>query len=224
MARILVAEDEPGIALGLKNELALEGYEVEVVRDGQAAWERARAGGFDLILLDVMMPRKDGYSVCRELRQAGNRTPILMLTAKALDAEKVLGLELGADDYVTKPFSSLELRARVRALLRRAAGEAPELARFGDIEVDFSRGELRRAGKPVEITAFEFKLLAAFVRRRGRILTREQLLDEVWRPDSSPSDRTIDNHIMNLRRKIEPDPQQPRYLVSLRGLGYRFDG
>jgi DNA-binding response OmpR family regulator len=224
MARILVAEDEPGIALGLKNELALEGYEVEVARDGQTAWERARAGGFDLILLDVMMPRKDGYAVCRDLRQAGDRTPILMLTAKALEAEKVLGLELGADDYVTKPFSSMELRARVRALLRRASGASPEVARFGDVEVDFARGEVRRAGRLVETTAFEFKLLAAFVRRRGRILTREQLLDEVWRPDSSPTDRVIDNHIMNLRRKIEPDPQQPRYLVSLRGLGYRFDG
>jgi DNA-binding response OmpR family regulator len=224
MARILVAEDEPGIALGLKNELALEGYEVEVARDGQAALELARAAAFDLILLDIMMPRKDGYTVCRELRQAGNRTPILMLTAKALEAEKVLGLELGADDYVTKPFSSMELRARVRALLRRAGGDAPEVARFGEIEVDFTRGEVRRAGMPVETTAFEFKLLATLVRRRGRILTREQLLDEVWRPDSSPTDRVIDNHIMNLRRKIEPDPREPRYLVSVRGLGYRFDG
>jgi DNA-binding response OmpR family regulator len=224
MTRILVAEDEPGIVLGLKNELTLEGYEVEVARDGQTALERARAESFDIILLDVMMPRKDGYTVCRELRQSGNRTPILMLTAKALEAEKVLGLELGADDYVTKPFGSMELRARVRALLRRAAGDAPEVARFGEIEVDFTRGEVRRAGKPVETTAFEFKLLATFVRRRGRILTREQLLDEVWRPDSSPTDRVIDNHIMNLRRKIEADPREPRYLVSVRGLGYRFDG
>ncbi len=224
MARILVAEDEPGIALGLKNELVLEGYEVEVVRDGQSAFERARAVAFDLIVLDVMMPLKDGYTVCRELRQAGHRTPILMLTARALEAEKVLGLELGADDYVTKPFSSMELRARVRALLRRAVGDGPEVARFGVIEADFTRGEVRREGKPVETTAFEFKLLTTFVRRRGRILTREQLLDEVWRPDSSPTDRVIDNHIMNLRRKIEPDPREPRYLVSVRGLGYRFDG
>jgi len=224
MPRILIAEDEPGIALGLKNDLTIEGYEVEVARDGQAALERARTGGFDLILLDIMMPRKDGYAVCRELRQAGNRTPILMLTAKALEAEKVLGLELGADDYVTKPFSSLELRSRVRALLRRSAGDVADVAGFGDIEVDFTRAEVRRAGKPVETTPFEFKLLTTFVRRRGRILTREQLLDEVWRPDSCPTDRAIDNHIMNLRRKIEPDPQQPRYLISVRGLGYRFDG
>jgi DNA-binding response OmpR family regulator len=194
------------------------------VGDGQAAVERARGGGFDVILLDLMLPKKDGYTVCRELRQAGNHTPILMLTAKALEAEKVLGLELGADDYVTKPFSSLELRARVRALLRRAAGEASDLYSFGDVEVDFTRAEVRRGGNPVETTALEFKLLSTFVHRRGRILTREQLLDDVSRPDSSPTDRAIDNHIMNLRRKIEPDPQQPRYLVSVRGLGYRFDG
>jgi DNA-binding response OmpR family regulator len=224
MAKILIVEDEPGIALGLKNDLALEGYEVEVARDGRAACERARGGAFDLILLDVMLPRKDGFTVCRELRQAGNRTPILMLTAKALDAEKVLGLELGADDYVTKPFSALELRARVRALLRRAAPEEPDVYRFGDVEVDFTRAEVRRSGRPVETTPFEFKLLATFVRRRGRILTREQLLDEVWRPDSCPVDRVIDNHVMNLRRKIEPEPQAPRYLVSVRGLGYRFEG
>lgn len=224
MARILVVEDDSGIVLGLKNELTLEGYEVEVACDGQTGFERACGGAFDLILLDIMLPRKDGYSVCRELRQAGIRTPVLMLTAKALEAEKVLGLELGADDYVTKPFSSLELRARVRAMLRRAGPDAQEVYRFGDVELDLTRAELRRDGMPVEATTLEFKLLATFVRRRGRILTREQLLDEVWRPDSSPSDRVIDNHIMNLRRKVEPDPQQPRFLVSVRGMGYRFDG
>ena len=224
MSRILIVEDEPGIALGLNNELMLEGYETELVRDGAVAVERARVGAFDLILLDIMLPRKDGYTVCRELRQAGDRTPILMLTAKALEAEKVLGLELGADDYVTKPFSSLELRARVHALLRRAAGDSPDVYHFGDVAVDFTRAEVRRAGAPIETTPLEFKLLATFVRRRGRILTREQLLDDVWRPASCPTDRAIDNHIMNLRRKIEPAPQEPRYLVSVRGLGYRFDG
>lgn len=143
MAKILIVEDEPGIALGLKNDLVMEGYEVEVARDGQAGFDRAAHGAFDLILLDIMLPKKDGYTVCRELRQGGNRTPVLMLTAKALEAEKVLGLELGADDYVTKPFSSLELRARVRALLRRAAGDAPEVYRFAEVEVDFTRAEVR---------------------------------------------------------------------------------
>jgi DNA-binding response OmpR family regulator len=223
MAKILIIEDDPGIALGVKNDLVLEGHDVEVAKDGLVGLERARGGEFDLILLDIMLPKKDGYAVCRELRHAGDRTPILMLTAKALEAEKVLGLELGADDYVTKPFSALELRARVKAMLRRGAPEAPEIFRFGDVEVDFGRGEVRRGGESLETTPLEFKLLAVFVRRQGRILTRSQLLDLVWRPDSCPTDRVIDNHIMNLRRKIEPDPQEPRYLISVRGMGYRFD-
>jgi DNA-binding response OmpR family regulator len=223
MAKILIIEDDPGIALGVKNDLTLEGHDVEVAKDGFTGLERARGGGFDLILLDIMLPKKDGYAVCRELRHAGDRTPILMLTAKALEAEKVLGLELGADDYVTKPFSALELRARVKAMLRRGAPEAPEIFRFGDVEVDFGRGEVQRGGESLETTPLEFKLLAVFVRRQGRILTRSQLLDLVWRPDSCPTDRVIDNHIMNLRRKIEPDPQEPRYLISVRGMGYRFD-
>jgi len=224
MAKILVVEDEPAIALGLKNDLKLEGYSVEVAGDGETALRRAGREAFDLILLDLMLPRKDGLAVCRELRHAGIRTPIIMLTAKAQEAEKVLGLELGADDYVTKPFSPLELRARVKAILRRASGEAPEVYRFGDMEVDFTRAEVRRAGAAVDMTPLEFKLLSTFIRRRGRLLTRERLLDEVWRPDSSPTDRVIDNHIMNLRRKIEPTPNESRYIVSVRGLGYRFDG
>ena len=224
MAKILVVEDEPAIALGLKNDLKLEGYSVEVAGDGETALRRAGREAFDLILLDLMLPRKDGLAVCRELRHAGIRTPIIMLTAKAQEAEKVLGLELGADDYVTKPFSPLELRARVKAILRRASAEAPEVYRFGDIEVDFTRAEVRRAGAAVDMTPLEFKLLSTFIRRRGRLLTRERLLDEVWRPDSSPTDRVIDNHIMNLRRKIEPAPNESRYIVSVRGLGYRFDG
>jgi two-component system alkaline phosphatase synthesis response regulator PhoP len=224
MSRILVVEDEPSIALGLKSDLALEGYAVEVARDGEVALERARNEPFDLILLDVMLPRKDGFAVCRELRHHGVRTPIIMLTAKTQEAEKVLGLGLGADDYVTKPFSPLELRARVQAVLRRASGEVPEIYRFGDVEVDLTRGEMRRKGSAVATSALEFKLLTAFIHRRGRLLTRDQLLDVVWRPDASPTDRVIDNHIMNLRRKIEPRPDRPRYLVSVRGLGYRFDG
>jgi DNA-binding response OmpR family regulator len=224
MAKILVVEDEPAIALGLKNDLKLEGYSVEVAGDGETALRRAGREAFDLILLDLMLPRKDGLAVCRELRHAGIRTPIIMLAAKAQEAEKVLGLDLGADDYVTKPFSPLELRARVKAILRRTSGEAPDVYRFADIEVDFTRAEVRRAGAAVDMTPLEFKLLSTFIRRRGRLLTRERLLDEVWRPDSSPTDRVIDNHIMNLRRKIEPAPNESRYIVSVRGLGYRFDG
>ena len=224
MPRILVVEDEPGIALGLEDDLKLEGYEVEMARDGDTATRLAREQPFDLILLDVMLPRKDGFEVCRELRRAGLRTPILILTAKTQEAEKVLGLELGADDYVTKPFSPRELRARVKALLRRAAGDTPEIYRFGEVEADFSRCELRRRGEPVEVTPLEFKLLTAFIRNRGRVLSREQLLDAAWGRGTFVTDRVVDNQIVSLRRKIESQPARPRYLVSVRGVGYRFDG
>lgn len=224
MTRILVVEDEPGIALGLETDLKLEGYDVEVARDGETGLRLAKEGEFDLILLDVMLPRKDGFAVCREIRRAALPVQIILLTAKSQEAEKVLGLELGADDYVTKPFSPLELRARIKAVLRRTSPDAPETYRFGDIEVNFTRGEVRRAGAVVEVTAIEFRLLAAFIRLRGRVLTREQLLDDVWGRDSSPTDRVVDNHIMNLRRKTEATPDSPAYIVSLRGLGYRFDG
>jgi len=223
MTTILVAEDDPNIALGLQYDLTLEGYSVEVARDGETASKRARETAFDLIVLDIMLPRKDGFQVCRELRHAGVKAPILMLTAKTQEAEKVLGLELGADDYVTKPFSPLELRARIKALLRRTAPEAPDVYRFEDLEVDFDRCEVRRAGRRVELTPTEFKLLAALIRRRGHLLSREQLLDSVWGADSSPTDRVVDNHMMNLRRKIEPEPSAPRHLISVRGLGYRFE-
>lgn len=225
MKRILVVEDEPGIALGLEDDLAMEGYAVEVVADGLAASRRAKEGNFDLILLDVMLPGKDGFEVCRELRRQGLRTPILMLTAKTQEAEKVMAFDLGADDYVTKPFGTRELRARIKALLRRAGSEADaECYRFGAVEADFERGELRRDGSVIEMTPLEFKLLALFIRSRGRILTREQLLAGAWGPETFASDRIVDNHIVNLRRKIEPDPANPRYLRSVRGLGYRFDG
>jgi DNA-binding response OmpR family regulator len=225
VTRILVVEDEPGIALGLEDDLKMEGYEVETVTDGLAASRRAKEAAFDLILLDIMLPGKDGLEVCRELRRHGLRTPILMLTAKTQEAEKVLGLELGADDYVTKPFGTRELRARIKALLRRAAGdEELDCYRFGDVEVDFQRGELRRNGKAIELTPLEFKLLVLFIRARGRVLSRDRLLTGAWGPDTFASDRIVDNHIANLRKKIEPDPGNPRYLRNLRGLGYRFDG
>ena len=224
MTRILVVEDEPSIALGLQSDLTLEGYEVEVVRDGEHALRRAREAPFDLILLDVMLPKKDGFAVCRELRCSGVSTSIIVLTAKTEEAQKVLGLELGADDYVTKPFSPLELRARIKAVLRRRAGEAPEHYQFGDVDVNFARGEVLRSGKPLDITAIEFRLLTTFIRQRGRVLSREQLLDHVWGRGSAPTDRVVDSHVMNLRRKIEAQPDAPQFLVSLRGMGYRFDG
>ncbi len=224
MARILVVEDEPTLALGLEDDLKLEGYEVELARDGDTASRRAREQSFNLIILDVMLPHKDGFEVCRELRRAGLRTPIILLTAKTQESDKVLGLELGADDYVTKPFSPRELRARVKAALRRATGEMPETYRFGDVEVDFTRCELRRAGKAVEMTPIEFKLLTAFIRHRGQTLNRDKLLNEVWGRETFVTDRAVDTHVTNLRKKIEPKTSEPKFLISVRGMGYRFDG
>jgi DNA-binding response OmpR family regulator len=210
--------------LGLEDDLKLEGYEVEVVRDGETASRRAREQSFDLLILDVMLPHKDGFEVCRELRRAGLRTPVILLTAKTQESDKVLGLELGADDYVTKPFSPRELRARVKAALRRAAGEMPEIYRFGDAEVNFARCELRRAGKPVDVTPIEFKLLATFIRHRGHTLNRDKLLEAVWGRGTFVTDRAVDTHITNLRKKIESKASEPQFLVSVRGMGYRFDG
>jgi len=223
MKRIFVVEDEPEIALGLKLDFETEGYEVAIESDGQAALERARRDDFDLILLDVMLPRKDGFEICRELRRGGSKTPIILLTAKAQEAEKIMGLEWGADDYVTKPFSPRELRARVKAVLRRVEQGNSQIFLFGDAEVDFDRCELRRAGKPVELTALEFRLLAAFIGNCGKMLSREQLLDLAWGRGISVTDRVVDNHIVTLRKKIEPDPSTPQFLLSVRGMGYRFD-
>jgi DNA-binding response OmpR family regulator len=225
MARILIAEDEPGIALTLEDDLMLDGYEVEVVADGEAASRRGREGAFDLLLLDIMLPLKTGFDVCRELRRAGVSAPILMLTARTQEADKIMGLDLGADDYVTKPFSPHELRARIRALLRRSAAGStdPQIFTFRDVEVDFVRGELRRGGKPLETSALEFKLLATFIRNRGRLLSREQLLDQVWGHGIAVTERVVDNQVLSLRKKIESDAAEPLILVSVRGLGYRFD-
>jgi DNA-binding response OmpR family regulator len=224
MTHILIVEDDPSIALALEDDLTLEGYQVSIARDGQDAVVRAREQDIDLILLDLMLPKKGGIEVCRELRRAGMRTPIIMLTAKAHEAEKVMGLDSGADDYVTKPFSPAELRARIKSLLRRTVSGAPATYRFGDVEADFERFELRRSGTVVHVTRIELKLLAAFVRHRGRVLSRAFLRDEVWGRNAFMTDRVIDTHVVNLRRKIEVDPADPQHVVSVRGVGYRFDG
>jgi DNA-binding response OmpR family regulator len=223
MSRILIVEDEPGIAFALESDLQTEGYDVTLVSDGVEAMRRARAESFDLILLDVMLPHKDGFEVCRELRRGGLTTPIIMLTARTQEAEKVLGLDVGADDYVTKPFSPRELRARIRAIFRRGATDG-EVHRFGRCELDMARFELRREGRRLEATHTEIKLLAAFIRGRGRVLTRESLLDQVWGSGVYVTDRVVDNHVVALRRKIEDNPAAPKYLISIRGVGYRFDG
>lgn len=223
MARILVVEDEADIAMLLADDLRLEGHVVEVAVDGQAAAERGRESEWDLIVLDVMLPGKDGFDVCRELRKAGIRTPIILLTAKTHEAEKIMGLDLGADDYVTKPFNPRELRARIRAVLRRTEGDAREIVRFGNVEVAPSRGEVRVSGRLVEMTPMEFKLLLAFAKNAGRVLSRDRLIDLAWGRDTFVADRAVDAHIVNLRRKIEPDASEPQHIVSVRGMGYRFD-
>jgi DNA-binding response OmpR family regulator len=226
MPRILVVEDEPTIAMGLQDDLQLEGHLVDVVSDGAAAEAAGCERRHDLILLDVMLPKKDGFSVCRALRAAGVRTPIILLTARGQEVDKVLGLELGADDYVTKPFSPRELAARINAVLRRASEPAGTSAVFraGGLVLDFGRYEATRDGTRIDLTALEFKLLRALVSHRGQVLTHDQLIEEVWGKDVFLTDRVIYTHVNNLRQKIEVDPGKPALLVSVRGVGYRFDG
>jgi len=219
MARILIVEDEREIADALEYDLKLEGYEVAVARDGESAAARGRESGWDLILLDIMLPKKDGFDVCRELRANGVKTPVVFLTARTQEAEKVQGFDLGANDYVTKPFSARELRARIRARLRDRAEDANEVLSFGDVEVDVSRGEIRRAGRNAEATPMEFRLLLTFVKNRGRVLSRERLIDLAWGNGTFVTDRAVDAHIVNLRRKIGQE-----WIASVRGMGYRFDG
>jgi DNA-binding response OmpR family regulator len=197
---------------------------VDVAADGIEGERAARDGGYDLILLDLMLPKKDGFAVCRALRASGVRTPIIVLTARAQEADKVLGLELGADDYITKPFSSRELRARVRAVLRRVADAAPGPATFerGDLVVDFNRYETRRAGQVVALTPTEYRLLAALVRSGGSVLTVDQIIDQVWGKGIALTDRVVYTHVNKLRAKIEPDPANPVIVVGVRGVGYRL--
>jgi DNA-binding response OmpR family regulator len=223
MTRILVVEDEPAIAFGLRNDLRLEGYDVEIAQDGENACRRAFETAFDLILLDVMLPGKDGFAVARELRRGGVKTPIILVTARAQESDKVFGLELGADDYITKPFSPLELCARIKAVLRRTTASTTERYRFGTIDVDFARCVVRRDGASVDLTPLEFKVLLALIQAHGRLLSRDKLIELVWGTGIAITDRVVDNHIMNLRRKLENEPTVPRYLLSVRGLGYRFE-
>jgi DNA-binding response OmpR family regulator len=224
MARILIIEDEADIVLSLGADLRRQGYDVGVASDGVQGLAMASSEAWDLILLDVMLPKMDGFDVCAALRRGGIETPVIMLTARTQDAEKEIGLDAGADDYVTKPFSLRELRARVRARLRRAPVDALGTWSFGPCEVDFTRAELRRDGALVEMTAHELKLLEIFYRHRGRVLSRDRLIETAWGRGVAVTDRVVDTHVFNLRKKIEPEPAAPRFLVSVRGVGYRFDG
>ncbi|MDP1570715.1 MAG: response regulator transcription factor [Vicinamibacterales bacterium] len=226
MKRILVIEDEPQMLLGLRDNLELEGYEVATAADGEEGLTKAAAFQPDLVLLDVMLPRKHGFDVCRELRARSSATPIVMLTARSAETDKVLGLELGADDYVTKPFSITELLARVRAVLRRTGGRPPaqDVVRIGEIEVDFKLHQAKRGKARVEFTAREFDLLRYFVQHTGQVVTREQILNEVWGYEEFPTTRTIDNFVAKLRQKIERAPHAPEHILTIHGSGYKFVG
>lgn len=223
--RILLVEDDSSIVIGLRMNLEREGYEVELAEDGDTALVRVREGDFDLVLLDVMLPKRNGYEVLDALRKEGNQTPVMMLSARSAEMDKVMGLDLGADDYIPKPFSVAELLARVRAGLRRgrAQAEANALWRMGEIEVDPERHQVRKAGRDVELTAKEFEVLMLLKRSSGRVLSRQAIFDRVWGDSHHGTLRTIDNFISQLRSKLEDDPASPRYLLTVRGVGYRLD-
>jgi two-component system, OmpR family, alkaline phosphatase synthesis response regulator PhoP len=225
--KILLIEDEPGLCLTLSDRLQKEDYRVEVSNDGEAGFNRAANQPFDLIILDLMLPKKNGYDVCHELRQMGLAIPILMLTARHQTVDKVLGLKTGADDYLTKPFEMVELLARVEALLRRATrsfASTPLIYQFGSLRIDFRKTEILRNGDPVTFSAKEFQLLRYFIDHRGETLSRETLLQEVWGYSAVPYTRTVDVHIAWLRQKLEDDPKQPQWILTIHGLGYKFAG
>jgi two-component system alkaline phosphatase synthesis response regulator PhoP len=220
--RILLVEDEESLVLALRDRLHAEGYDVDVAGDGDAAFVQATTGAFDLILLDVALPRRSGFDVCRDLRARGIQTPVLMLTARGQVIDRVLGLKLGADDYLTKPFETAELLARIEALLRRARvmhGDPSEAYAFGDVEIDFRGAVVRRARQPVDLSGLEFKLLRYFVERRGALLSRDELLEKVWGYDAMPVTRTVDVHVAALRQKIGAE-----HIVTVHGMGYKFVG
>ena len=225
--RILIVEDEPGLSLTLTDRLEREGYEVSAARDGLSGLDRAMRNRFDLIILDLMLPGKSGLDVCRELRQHGYATPILMLTARSQTVDKVLGLKIGGDDYLTKPFAMAELLARVEALLRRSAqkpGGASLIYQHDFLTIDFRRSEVLRDGKPVTLSAKEFQLLHYFVEHPQETISREELLREVWGYDSLPTTRTVDVHVAWLRQKLEEDPKHPQLILTAIGRGYKFNG
>ena len=226
-SRILLVEDEPGLIITLTDRLTSEGYIVETSSDGEIGFERALNETFDIIILDVMLPRKNGFDVCRDLRQKNVQIPIIMLTARGQVVDKVVGLKLGADDYLTKPFEMLELLARIEALLRRFAGvspSSPDTFQFGPVRVDFRRVEVDRDGVAVELSSLEFKLLHYLIEHRGTVISRNKLLDEVWGYDAMPSTRTVDVHVAWLRQKIEVNPRHPQFILTVHGLGYKFAG
>ena len=223
--KILIVEDDPGILLSLKDELESEGYEVIHAEDGEKGLKTARDMMPDIIILDVMMPKLNGFEVCKQLRKEGNRTPILMLTVKDKEIDKVLGLELGADDYVTKPFSLREVVARVKAILRRTEDILDELntCLIGDIHLDFRKYEAIRGEMSIELTPLEYRMLKILIMKKEQVITRNDLLDAIWGEDEIVvSSRTIDSHIANIRKKIEDDPSNPKHIINIWGVGYKL--
>ena len=224
MSKILIIEDEPDMVLGLKDNFEFEGYEVHTAADGAAGLERARAQKPDLVILDIMLPKLSGLEVCKTLRSEGFEAPIIMLTARGQEIDKVVGLELGADDYVTKPVSIRELLARVRAILRRTDGTKKRLSRyrFADLELDFETYRARKAGEPLDLSPREFELLRYLIERKGETVSRDRLLEDVWGYESYPSTRTVDTHIAKLRAKIGDSGSEPRHILTIHGMGYKF--
>ena len=223
--KILIVEDEPGILVSLKDEFESQGYIVYAAEDGEKGLELARGEKPDLIILDIMLQVLDGYDVCKKLRMEGDNTPIIMLTVKDKEVDKVLGLELGADDYVTKPFSFRELTARVKAVFRRTEERLKDLTRFGfgNIELDFEKYEAKKGGQKLDLTTLEFHMLKFFIQNKGKVLSRDDFLDRIWGEDNvSVSFRTVDSHIANIRKKIEDEPASPKHILSIRSIGYKF--
>ena len=223
--KILVVEDDPGILVSLRDEFESEGYVVCTVESGDKALEVAKEQNPDLIILDIMLPVMNGYEVCKKLRMEGNATPIIMLTVRDKEVDKVLGLELGADDYVTKPFSLRELTSRVRAVFRRVEERGKDLTSysFGTIMLDFRSYEATKKGQKLELTTLEFQILKLLIEKKGQVISRNEFLDHIWGEENvSVSFRTVDSHIANLRKKIEDDPANPRHILSLRSVGYKF--
>ncbi len=222
--KVLIVEDDQAMAVALRDGFEYEGYSVQVERDGASGLRAASEKELDLIILDVMLPKMSGFDICKQLRSGGNATPIIMLTARGQEIDKVVGLKIGADDYVTKPFSFMELMARVEALLRRTTrkNELPEEFRFGDVIVNFKKFEVTRSGTPIELSAREFNILKYFIEHRGEVISRDQLLDSVWGYGSFPLTRTVDMHIAKLRQKVESFPHDPRHIVTVHRVGYKF--
>lgn len=226
MEKILIIEDEKDMVTGLKFNLEARGYTVLASYDGESGYRKAIAEQPDLVILDLMLPKRNGYDVCKGLKEERPDLPIIMLTAKSQEVEIVTGLELGADDYVTKPFGVLELLARIKAVLRRSKSGTtlPEVYRIGDLEINFRKYNAQRKGKPVLLSAREFEILKYFIEKRGEIVSREDLLNHVWGYDSYPNTRTVDTHIAKLRQKIEDKPDEPKHLITIHGIGYKFLG